>query len=793
MIASRRFAPPPLPLTLLLAVLLLLPLSGCGDRAGTAAEDPATKRWVPEKDTSETRVAADTSNSGDADQEDTNKATDRSNGGSKPPAQGAGKTDEVASNSTDKPADTPPSDPVADMEHPFERRLPLHEIFEQDIFPRNAEWLNTKDPLTLQDLRGKFVLLDFWTYCCINCMHVLPELKKLEREFADELVVIGVHSAKFDGEKLTDNIAAAILRYEIEHPVINDSEHQVWNSLAVRSWPTLLLIDPEGNLVWGRPGEVKAEEVATVLHEAIPYYEKKGLLNRKPMRFALLAHEQAQSPLRFPGKVLADEASGRLFISDSNHNRIVIASLDGKLLDIIGSGAIGRDDGPFESASFDHPQGCVLRGDTLYVADTENHLLRKVDLKARTVTTIAGVGLQARYPWPGLEAAALAGDLPDRWVGKPLETGLNSPWALYIHGDDLYIAMAGPHQIWKMPLDESEIGPYAGNGREDIVDGPLVPREPYALGYSSFAQPSGLTSDGTWLYVADSEGSSIRAVPFDAEKEVRTVVGTAELEGGRLFEFGDVDGKRVDVKLQHPLGVAFHEGTIYVADTYNNKIKAVDAATGDTRTVAGTGEEGKTDDPPRFDEPAGVSYAAGKLYVADTNNSLVRVVDLASGKVATLTIEGLKPPQPQMTAAAQDDKPDFSDALQEKLPQATLKPEDGKVTLQVTLVWPEGWKVNPLAPAGYYLEETGTAGLVEKSALGKKKLPKPTDTFTIELPVKGNGETTVAVSMNYYYCQKSDEGVCKIGSVVFTVPLKIADDAEKSNVELGHIVPDDQP
>jgi DNA-binding beta-propeller fold protein YncE len=529
------------------------------------------------------------------------------------------------------------------LENPFARRISIPE------FPEGMQWLNTSKPLTKQDLRGKFVILDFWTYCCINCIHILPELKKLEKAYPNELVVIGVHSAKFEAEKKTKNIEEAILRYEIEHPVINDAEHRVWDMFGIRSWPTVLMIDPEGNAVWGTGGEIEFETVDQVLKAGIPYHAQQGTLDRTPMKFDLLADKQDPTPLRFPGKVLADQASNRLFIADSNHNRIVVTSLDGKLIDTIGSGAIGRDDGSYDKASFDHLQGMALDGETLYVADTENHLLRKVDLKVKQVTTIAGTGVQRRGPWPGMDTLALPGEfpkVPERFVSKPLDTAINSPWALWVHKDTLYIAMAGPHQIWHMPLDELEIGPFAGNGREDIVDGPLLPPVPYQLGFASFAQPSGLASDGQWLFVADSEGSSIRAVPFDVKQRVRTVVGTAELPHGRLFEFGDVDGAKDEVRLQHCLGVAYHDGKIYVADTYNNKVKVVDAKTGETKTIAGTGEPGLSDAPAQFDEPAGIAYAKGTVYLADTNNHLIRTINLATGSVGRLDIQGLTVPAP---------------------------------------------------------------------------------------------------------------------------------------------------
>jgi DNA-binding beta-propeller fold protein YncE len=510
--------------------------------------------------------------------------------------------------------------------------------------------LNTDRSLRIEDFRGKFVLLDFWTYCCINCMHVLPELKKFERAYANEVVVIGVHSAKFDAEKDTENIRAAILRHEIEHPVVNDAEMEVWRRYAVQSWPSLRLIDPEGNLVAANSGEIRFEQLDRFLQMALPYYRQSNLLKPAPARFALEIDKAPVTPLRFPGKVLADEAGGRLFISDSNHNRIVVAKLDGTLVEVIGSGQSGSADGGFAAATFNHPQGMAIQDQSLYVADTDNHLLRKIDLAARQVTTIAGTGVQAIDYWPRIEQAErssegqIAGPPPGGWMGPPRSTAIGSPWDLWIHQDDLYIAMAGPHQIWRMPLDESGIGPFAGNGREDIVDGPLLPGAPYAPGFASFAQPSGLTSDGQSLFIADSEGSSVRAIPFDPQGEARTIVGTAHLPLGRLFAFGDIDGPNGEARLQHVLGVTFHDGRLFVADTYNNKIKEIDPAAQTVRTLSGTGEEGASDSPARFDEPAGLSYAAGKLYIADTNNHLIRTLDLATGQVGTLPIAGLGPP-----------------------------------------------------------------------------------------------------------------------------------------------------
>jgi DNA-binding beta-propeller fold protein YncE len=513
-----------------------------------------------------------------------------------------------------------------------------------------GEWVNTENPLSLDDLRGRFVLLDFWTYCCINCMHVLPELKKLERAYPNELVVVGIHSAKFEGEQATDNIREAAMRYEIEHPIVNDAKMAIWRRYGARSWPTLVLIDPAGDVVWAASGEREFADIKAVIDRGLPYYRDHGKLKPTPRPAIIGANRANSTPLRFPGKVLVDEVGKRLFIADSNHNRIVSATLEGQVQHIIGTGQSGRADGTYEACSFNHPQGMTIVGDVLYVADTENHLLRKIDLAARQVKTVAGTGdkgsalfrsVEIGVPIEGANRLFANQNRPS----KPIDVALASPWSLWVHDDWLYIAMAGPHQIWRMPLDESTVELFAGNGREDIADGPLVPSAPYELGFTSFAQPSELTSDGTNLYVADSEGSTIRLVPFDTNGQAETLVGLT----GTLFDFGDVDGRGRDVRLQHPLGVTWLAGTLYVADTYNNKIKAIDVKSRTSRTIAGTGKPGKQDaeegGKAEFNEPGGVAAAGGQLFVADTNNHAIRVVELAAPhRVSTLELKGLTPP-----------------------------------------------------------------------------------------------------------------------------------------------------
>ena len=477
-------------------------------------------------------------------------------------------------------------------------------------------WLNTAGPLKLKDLRGKIVVLDFWTLCCINCIHTLPDLAKLEKKYADDLVIIGVHSPKFDEEKDTQAVRKAILRYEISHPVVNDANQTIWNAYDAHSWPTLVLIDPEGNLVAEGEGEGLYAALDVRIAALVKEYREKKLLDEKPRKFELARYsETGASPLFFPGKVLADGPGKRLFIADSTHHRIVITDLDGKKIAVAGAGQAGADDGPFDKARFNDPQGLALDGDTLYVADRKNNRIRALDLKAKTVTTVAGTGEQGE-------------DRDDE--GPALKTALNSPWDLLLHDGKLYIAMAGFHQIWMLDLAKGEVGPYAGVGMERRRDGPL--------GRACFAQPSGLTTDGTTLYVADSEVSSVRAVPLDGKGDVKTIVGDD------LFVFGDVDGVGDDVRLQHALGVAWADGKLYVADTYNSKIKVIDPQKRSCTTFLGGEAEGWLGTPP-FSEPGGISVAGGKLYVADTNAHRIRVVDLKTKAVSTLTLQGVEPPK----------------------------------------------------------------------------------------------------------------------------------------------------
>jgi DNA-binding beta-propeller fold protein YncE len=600
-------------------------------------------------------------------------------------------------------------------------------------------WLNTDKPLSLAALKGKFVLLDFWTYGCINCIHIIPDLKKLEAKYPNQLVVIGVHSAKFQNEKETENIRRIILRYEIEHPVYNDADFNVWQEYGVRAWPTQVLIDPAGYVVGTVSGEGNYDVIDNAISQLVVEFRKRGELNEQPLSLTLERAKVGDLPLAFPGKVLVDPNTDRLFIADSNHNRLVVTKLDGTLIETIGTGATGADDGPFDKATFYRPQGLALSGDLLYVADTSNHLIRAVNLKARTVGTVAGTGKQTHEYFK---------------EGPARSISLSSPWDLQLVGQTLYIAMAGPHQIWQLDLKSDEVSTFAGSGREARLDGSLLK--------SGFAQPSGMASDGKRLYVADSESNIIRAIDL-SEGQVRTLVG------GDLFEFGDVDATGDEVRLQHPLGLVLYGDKVLIADTYNHKIKELDPKRQKVTTFLGTGKPGQVDGKTaQFYEPAGLSIAGDKLFVADTNNHAIRVVDLKTRLTSTLKINGLMPPAGTMAKQADDVGPNADDV---KLPTQLLRSGSNGVLI-VDVALPAGYHLNPAAPQRYKVtvDNDRTMTIDSSVASGSSKDLK----LPIKVPfvVSATGSATVKVQATLFYCREDNTGTCRIKTLVWQVPVE---------------------
>ncbi|MCG8475753.1 MAG: redoxin domain-containing protein [Cytophagales bacterium] len=440
-------------------------------------------------------------------------------------------------------------------------------------------WVNTNRSWSIKDFRGKIVLLDFWTFGCINCYHILPDLDKLERQFSDDLVIIGVHSGKFTGERTNDRILRAVQKFGIHHPVVNDADYKVWKAYAVHAWPTVVLIAPNGKIVGSHSGEDVYETVLPYIKAVKKVYG--NAIDKKPIDFG--ERKEMQSVLRFPSKILANE-DGTFWISDTGHNRLVRIDPEGNVLDVVGDGQAGFRDGGFENARFSEPRGMAWAGKEMYVADTRNNAIRKVDFARKKVVTVSGDGELGRYYF-------------DEDWGKNVRP--NSPWDLAAVGSQVYVANAGNHQILRYDTKKQKTFRYAGSGQEGLADGPLKE--------ASFSQPSGLSVDGQKLYVADPEGSAVREIDLET-RQVKTLLGKG------LFVFGDKNGDFSEALLQHDEGLFFYKGKLYAADTYNGKIKVIDLRKKRIHTLV----QG-------LSEPGGILVQHDIIWIVNTNvNQIVR-------------------------------------------------------------------------------------------------------------------------------------------------------------------------
>ncbi len=620
-------------------------------------------------------------------------------------------------------------------------------------FPAGLTWFNVQRPLTLEQLRGRIVLLDFWTAGCINCQHIIPDLHRLEGEFGDTLVVIGVHSGKYAAEHEDDTIRQAIARFGITHPVINDADFQVWRTFGARAWPTLVLIDPAGNLVGYHEGEGVYPLFQPILASLRDEFGARGLLRSEPLPLAPGA-PPATAALSYPADVAASEALDRLYIADAGNHRVIEASRDGHILRVFGTGEPGFADGEAAEAAFRQPQGLALSPDsaTLYVADTRNHAVRAIDLATGAVTTIAGTGRQLQQ--------LPTGPAPARQVD------LASPWDLVQVGQRLYITMAGVHQVWLLDLASGIMEVFAGTSREGIDDGPR-------RAFATLAQPSGITADSANLYWVDPESSSVRTVPLDGDGEVTTLVGTG------LFDYGDTDGPARQASLQHPQGITIAPGgALYIGDTYNHRIRILDAAAGVLGTAAGS-DRGWADGPAgqaRFNEPSGLAFAGGLLYIADSANHLVRIFEPATGQVGTLALSGLellRPAAPGILSVVE-------------LPAQEVAP--GAANLRVAIEAPPGYHLNASGPSVIEFATTNPAVLEP----GERRLQWQTDDPTVSFPVPvllAPGEAALTATLSAYYCREGQEALCFIERIELRLPVTVREGVSAAEPALAYTLP----
>ena len=502
-------------------------------------------------------------------------------------------------------------------------------------------WLNTGGKqLGLEDLRGKIVLLDFWTFCCINCLHVLDELRPLEEKYSDVLVTVGVHSPKFEHEADPVALAAAVERYEIHHPVLDDPELDTWQAYTARAWPTLVVIDPEGYIVAHLSGEGHASGLESLVTELVAEHEAKGTLHRGDGPY--VPAEATSGDLRFPGKAVA-LPEGTFLVADTGHHRLVELEADlTTVRRVIGEGTKGWRDGDSGTARFNEPQGLAVLpaavAETLdydvLVADTVNHRLRGVNLATGAVTTVAGNGVQRL-----LDAENQAAEASTDLGTDPLGTSLSSPWDVLWSTalGQAVVAMAGTHQIFAFDAATGALSILAGTGLEGLLDG-----EGDA---AWFAQSSGLAQDAEGsIWVADSETSALRRLRFDTSAEGKPAVTVDTAVGTGLFDFGYRDGASSEARLQHPLGVAvLPDGSVAIADTYNGAVRRYDPATQTVSTLSrGLAEPSGVLVDSTADEPL--------LIVVEANRH--QLVRLPIPKEAQSVDEGARQTQRPKTAIA---------------------------------------------------------------------------------------------------------------------------------------------
>ncbi|XP_011357623.1 NHL repeat-containing protein 2 [Pteropus vampyrus] len=623
--------------------------------------------------------------------------------------------------------------------------------WEQDLlvpeFPEGLEWLNTEEPISVyKNLCGKVIILDFFTYCCINCIHLLPDLHALEDTYSDKdgLLIVGVHSAKFPNEKVLDNIKSAVLRYNITHPVVNDADASLWQELEVSCWPTLVIFGPRGNMLFSLIGEGHKDKLFLYTSIALKYYKDRGQIRDNKIGIKLYKDSLPPSPLLFPGKVTVDHVSKRLVIADTGHHRILVIWKNGQIQYSIGG---------------------------------------KIDLEAEMVSTVAGIGIQGSDKEGG---------------AKGEQQPISSPWDVVIGTSDsevqrddiLWIAMAGTHQIWALLLDcgrlpkKSELKKgtclrFAGSGNEENRNNAY----PHKAG---FAQPSGLSlaSEDPWscLFVADSESSTVRTVSLK-DGAVKHLVG-GERDPMNLFAFGDIDGVGINAKLQHPLGVTWDKkrNLLYVADSYNHKIKVVDPKTKNCTTLAGTGDAsnviGSSFTESTFNEPGGLCIGENGqlLYVADTNNHQIKVMDLETKMISVLPVfmsentivDGPFLVEKQKTVPI---LPKSAPAI--RLPPVAASPGQ-TLQFKLRLDLPSGTKLTEGAPSCWFLTAKDNEWLLQ-GQIPSGEIESISSQPTIQLQIPADclsPEAVISVSVLLYYCS-ADSSACMMKGISFSQPLQI--------------------
>lgn len=456
-------------------------------------------------------------------------------------------------------------------------------------FPAGLDWVNVSEATTLSSLRGRVTMLWFWSYDSALCWNVLPDITHLESRYHDGLTVIGVHTPKYPHQREPGVVLKAVNRHHIRHAIISDPDYVLWQRYAIESWPSVVLIDAEGQIAAVFPGEGRRADIDHWIGLLLDEAAERDLRDYGPA--APASRPEPRLPLLFPGKILATDTM--LYVADSGHHRVLECNHEGRILRQFGSGDPGFWDGRISECGLRDPQGMALRDDLLFVADRGNHAVRRIRLFGGEVETALGTGEAGRLRPHDAQATA---------------TPILAPTDLALVADKLYVLATAQNQIWQLDLSRGRVDVFAGSGKLGINDGMSLE--------ASFAQPSGVVPSGLQLLVVDAATSAIRLVRLN-DGRVTTLTGVG------LYDFGDSAGARETARLQNPLALALDQrGIVFIADSYNGRIKALSLKSGAVRALNVNY---------RFLEPGGLSVAAGALWVANTNAHEIVRIDLATG------------------------------------------------------------------------------------------------------------------------------------------------------------------
>ncbi|MDX2082855.1 MAG: thioredoxin-like domain-containing protein [Rickettsiales bacterium] len=612
----------------------------------------------------------------------------------------------------------------------------INKIFPVNKTDQSEQWLNLSRPLAISDLQDRILILNFWSHDCLNCGEVLQEMKKLQEQFGSKITIIGVHLSKFDTDKNFSQIRKDIIRNDITFPVVNDLNSRISDNFKINSLPSLVIINPHGKLEKTYIGDAEILKAKTEIKKLVGHFKYE--LNRDPLPTALEKYNIDGNVLSFPTKieyvsdfVYKSHHSSALFISNSGKNNIIITSLSGDIILKIGSGIAALQDGNFEDAAFNSPQGLIYHDEKLYVADAGNHALREIDFKNNKVTTLIGSGKKG--------AATKYND--EVYDAKSFELAFPSDIKFFPDHENIVIANLATNQILTYNIRKETITTLAGNGLEGIKDGKYP--------QNALAQTSAMSVYNKKLYFLDAKTGALRFI--DEAKNVKTLIANKDQK-----------------QLQYPLGLIVDDTGAYISDSLNNSIKKYDFTSGQINILSGTKKSGDNlGADTKFDRPQGIAAVLNNLYVVDSNNNRVVVLNRGSLNSSLLNV---MPPLKLPKEGFLEYLPNL-----ERSPDLAIKSKS-EIKLKIDLK--QGWKINEMGPSFINLleivkdDQANLITVFDWHEIKNKELQLP----------KLQSDKKYVVQGVIYYCENKINALCYINS--YEQKLLVNDDEKNTEIIL---------